>query len=69
MTKRKEQPKTPKQLADEHWDWQEGILLEEMRMKMMLFKGAFEHGFKHGKERKDGKVQKRSCSNPKKRDS
>ena len=44
--------KTPEQLANEHWDWLEGILLESMRMHMRLFKDAFIHGYKHGKEDK-----------------
>ena len=44
--------KTPQQLADEHWAWLEGILLESMRMQMRLFNDAFIHGFKHGKEDK-----------------
>ncbi len=55
MTKKKEEPKTPKQLADEHWAWLEEILLEEMRMKMVLFKGAIIHGIKHGEQRKESK--------------
>ena len=46
--------KTPMQLADEHWNYLEYILLEEMRMKMLLYKTAFIHGHKHGKEDKDG---------------
>ena len=46
--------KTPEQLANEHWAELEGILLESMRMQMRLFKDAFIHGFKHGKESKDG---------------
>jgi len=52
MTKPKPKKKSPIQLADEHWDWLEGILLEEMRMKMRLFKDAIIHGYKHGKESK-----------------
>ena len=46
--------KTPEQLANEHWNWLEGIMLEEMRMKMRLFKDAFIHGYKHGKEDRHG---------------
>ena len=42
--------KTPEQLAEEHWNWLEGILLEEMRMKMKLYKDAFVHGYKHGQD-------------------
>ena len=42
--------KTPEQLANEHWAELEGILLESMRMQMRLFKDAFIHGFKHGKD-------------------
>jgi len=54
MTKRKEPPKSPSQLADEHWDYLEHILLEEMRMKMLLYKIAFVHGYEHGKDGEDG---------------
>lgn len=46
--------KTPRQLAEEHWMWMEGILLEEMRMKMRLYIEGFIHGYKHGKESQDG---------------
>jgi len=46
--------KTPRQMAEEHWMWLESILLEEMRMKMRLFKDAFIHGYKHGKEDASG---------------
>ena len=42
--------KDPKQLADEHWDWLETIILESMRMEMLLFKSAMVHGYKHGVE-------------------
>lgn len=48
MTKRKVQAKTPQQLADEHWDWIEGIILTQMRLTMRLFKDGFIHGYKHG---------------------
>ncbi len=44
--------KTLQQLADEHWNFLEGIFLEEMRMKMRLFKEAFMHGYGHGERRK-----------------
>ena len=57
MTPRKEQPKTPKQLADEHWVFIEGLILTELKLTMRLFTEGFIHGFKHGKESKDGKVQ------------
>ncbi|KKN75194.1 hypothetical protein LCGC14_0383530 [marine sediment metagenome] len=46
--------KTPRQLAEEHWMWIEGMLLEEMRMKMKLFQEGFIHGYKHGKEEQSG---------------
>ncbi len=46
MTKPK---KTPRQLAEEHWMWLEGIMLESMRMHKRLFEDAFIHGYKHGK--------------------
>ena len=50
MTKPKMLPPTPQQLADEHWSFLESILLEAVRMEMMLYKSAFLHGYKHGKE-------------------
>ena len=47
---------TPQELADQHWNWLEGILLESMRMQMKLYKDGFIHGHKHGYEegKKDG---------------
>ena len=50
MTKRKSRPKTPEQLADEHWMWIEGVVLECMRLTMKLSKDFMIHGYKHGKE-------------------
>ena len=47
--------KTPEQLAKEHWDWIEGVILTEMRLTMKLFMDGFVHGYKHG--RKDGSKQ------------
>lgn len=46
--------KTPKQLADEHWDFLEGLILTEMRLTMKLFIDGFVHGYKHGMEGKHG---------------
>jgi len=46
--------KTPMQLADEHWDWIEGILFTQMKLTMKLFKDGFIHGYKHGKESQSG---------------
>lgn len=54
MTPRKPSKKTPSQLADGHWDFIEGIILEEFRLTMRLFKEGFIHGYKHGKEDTDG---------------
>ena len=50
MTKRKLPQKTPRQLADEHWEFIEGLVLEQFRVAMRLFKEGFTHGYKHGKE-------------------
>ncbi len=56
MTPPKEKPEARAlRLATEHWNWLEGILLEEMRMKMRLFNDAFTHGYRHG--RKDEKEE------------
>lgn len=49
MTKPK-QAKTPEQLANEHWNFLEGLILENMRLTMRLFIEGFKHGYKHGKE-------------------
>ncbi len=46
--------KTPMQLADEHWAYIETIILEDLRMKMLLYKTAFIHGYRHGKDGEDG---------------
>lgn len=55
MTKRKESPEArAHRLAAEHWNWLEGILLEEMRMKMRLFNDALAHGYMHRVKEEDG---------------
>lgn len=56
MTKPK---KTPQQLADEHWNFVEGILLEAMRMTMRVSKEMFIHGHKHGRRDRDSGVRTR----------
>lgn len=40
--------KTPQQLADEHWEWIEGIIFTQMKLTMKLFKDGMIHGYKHG---------------------
>ena len=50
MTKPKPKPKTPQQLADEHWSLIESIIFTQMKLTMLLFKDGFVHGYKHGKE-------------------
>ena len=58
MTPRKPPPKTPSQLADEHWDWIEGIIFTQMKLAMKLFKDGLVHGYKHrDKEIKDARVR------------
>ena len=42
--------KTPRQLAEEHWDWLEPILLKQLELTRRLFIDAMIHGHKHGKE-------------------
>lgn len=54
MTPKKPPKKTPRQLADEHWEFIEGLILEQFRVTMRLFKEGFTHGYKHGKEEQDG---------------
>ena len=51
--------KTPEQLAKEHWDWIEGVILTEMRLTMRLFMDGFVHGHRHGKEDANDKHRKR----------
>lgn len=47
--------KSPEELADEHWEWVVG-LLDMIKGQVgydtceYLYKTAFAHGFKHGKE-------------------
>jgi len=60
MTKRKLPPKTPRQLADEHWDLLEGVILTEMRLTMRLFIDGFIHGYKHGKEEHGKRIRTKS---------
>ena len=49
MTKRKE---TPRQLAEEHWQWIDTLLSQQRLMEKKLFIDAFIHGYKHSKEGK-----------------
>lgn len=56
MTKPKPLLKTPLQLADEHWDWLEGVLFTQMKLTMRLFKDGFVHGYKHGRD--DGREKR-----------
>ena len=42
--------KTPRQLAEEHWMFLEGILLTQMKLTMKLFVDGMIHGYKHGRE-------------------
>ena len=37
-------------LADEHAEFIHGLLLRELEDKMSLYRAAFVHGYKHGKE-------------------
>lgn len=50
MTKPKSPAKTPQQLALEHWDWLEPLILIQMKLTMRLFQDGFVHGYKHGRE-------------------
>ena len=50
MAKLKPLPPTPQQLADEHWEFIEKLVLEQLRFTMLLYKQAIIHGYKHGKE-------------------
>lgn len=50
MTKKKVPQKTPEQLAGEHWEFIEGVILTQMRLTMKLFKDGFSHGYRHGEE-------------------
>lgn len=47
--------KTPKQMAEEHWDWLESILELQHRNYMVLLRKVamdeFVHGFKHGRKK------------------
>lgn len=46
MTKPK---KTPRQLAEEHWDWIEQVLRNRQNETRHMFIEGFIHGYKHGK--------------------
>lgn len=43
-------PKTPEQLAEEHWTWLESLLVLIFAVIRYLYKTAFIHGMKHGEE-------------------
>ena len=40
--------KTPRQLAEEHWDWLQSILGKQREMEKKLFIDSFIHGVEHG---------------------
>ena len=47
--------KTPEELADEHWEWLNGLLesmgnFRELRALQYVYKTSFIHGYKHGEE-------------------
>ena len=44
--------KTPRQLAEEHWNYIELLLFQQRLIEKKLFIDAFIHGYKHGKESK-----------------
>jgi hypothetical protein len=45
--------KTPRQQAEEHWDWIEQLLATQRLIERQLFIEGFVHGYKHkDKERK-----------------
>ena len=46
--------KTPEQMANEHWSYQELLILTCLKLTMRVALDNFMHGFKHGKESKDG---------------
>jgi len=50
------EPKTAQQLAEEHWNFVEGILLESMRTTMLLAKEFMIHGYKHGQDDLEAKL-------------
>ena len=50
MTKPKLPPKSPQQLADEHWPFIESVIFTVMKVAVLLFKAGMVHGYKHGKE-------------------
>lgn len=49
--------KTPLELAQEHWTWLQSILDKQREMERKITIDFFIHGYKHGKEESDGKVQ------------
>jgi len=58
MTKPKQAPKTPQQLANEHWEWIEGLVFTQMKLTMKLFMDGFVHGYEHrDKEIRNGNKQ------------
>ncbi len=55
MTPKKPIPKTPIQLASEHWEFIETMVFTQMKLTMLLFREGFIHGYRHGKENKNEK--------------
>jgi len=49
MTKPK---KTPRQVAEEHWEYTEHILVKMVGMMHYFYIEAMIHGYKHGKDSK-----------------
>ena len=50
MTPRKPPPKTPKQLAEEHWAELEPVLFTQMKLTMRLTIDAYIKGYNRRKE-------------------
>lgn len=47
--------KTPEELASEHWDWLQTVILQQVGFAGKMYRDAFVHGYKHGKEDSDKK--------------
>ena len=48
MTKPKQ--KQARELAEEHWNYLETVILQQLQVTRKLFIDGFIHGYKHGKE-------------------
>ena len=46
-----------RELAENHWDWLESVLLQQMQVTKKLFIDGFIHGFGHESKKKERRIK------------